>query len=812
MEYDMFKNYFKSALRNILKHKGYSFINIIGLAIGMACCLLIFVFVLDELSYDSYNEKADRIYRIAGFFKFGGRNFNNSTVPGPMAEALVNDYPEVEAGMRFHAPGSTIINYGNISFKERKLIFSDPTIFNIFTVPLLAGDPKTALKNPFTLVLSKKAAGKYFGQENAVGKILKLDNKYDYMVTGIFDSIPHNSHFHFDFIASLSSLQVSREQSWLNNNFWVYILLNKNADPKSLEAKFPEVIKKYMGPRLEEALGKSMDALVKNGNLKIEFYLQPLRSIHLHSDLESEMEPNSDIKYVYIFSVIALFILIIASINFMNLSTARSAGRAKEVGLRKVMGSHRSQLISQFQVESMILSIISMLIALILVKLSIPYFNNLSGKELTLSNYFNWEMILAVFVITLLTGFLAGIYPALIISAFQPARVLKGDFKSGTKTGLLRSSLVVFQYTASIILIIGTLVVMNQLSYIRNTKLGFDKDHVLILNNAYLLGRQAETFKNEMLAIPQFKSATISGFLPVPSKRYNNSILPEGEASNKNATSMENWTVDYDYIKTLGMKILKGRNFSRDFSSDDSEAVIINQEAAKQFGWDEPPGKRLGRFINDKGDIENFTVIGVVENFHFESLRNTIAPMVIFLGNDNELISFRINTGNISGTIDLLKDKWKKFLPNQPFEYSFLDEDFNAVYRVEQKLGEIFGVFALLAILIGCIGLFGLAAHTAQQKTKQIGIRKVLGASVSNITRLLSKEFVILVCIANIIAWPIAYFIMNKWLQYFAYRTSFTILTFIIAGIISITIALIAVSYQSVKAALVKPVDSLKYE
>ncbi len=810
----MFNNYLKIAFRNIARRKGYSFINITGLAIGMACCLLILMFVNDELSCDNYNKKGDRIYRIASSYRYGGRDFNLATVSAPMAKTLVNDYPEVEDAVRFRRRDSFIIKYGNNSYKEKRVIFSDPTLFNVFTIPLLKGDPKTALKEPYTLVLSRKAAEKYFGKENPVGKIVKLNNTDDYRVTGIFDRIPHNSHFHFDFIASLASLDESREQKWLSDNFNTYILLNQNADPKAMEAKFPGIIKKYMATQIEKLIGKSMDKLKeKGGDIKILFYLQPLRDIHLHSDLMAELQPNSDIKYVYIFSAIAFFILVIAFINFMNLSTARSGTRAKEVGIRKVLGSVRCQLIGQFLTESMMLGIISMLFALVLVNLALPYFNNLSGKELTILDNYTEPMLLSMFVITLITGLAAGFYPAFFISAFQPISVLKGQLKSGVQSGLLRSVLVVFQFAASIVLIIGTLVVMNQLNYIQNKKLGFDKDQVLILHNANLLDQQGETFKNEMLKNPQVKHAAISSYLPVPSDRYSTTVFPEGQRDNKNSTSLQTWAVGHDYITTLGMKIVQGRDFSRRFATDNS-AVIINQSAAKQFGWDKPLGKRLDKSINVDKTV-TYMVIGVIEDFHFDSLRNTIAPLVLFLReNDesNDFISFRMNTDNIPGIIDLLRDKWNRFLSGQPFEYSYLDERFYRVYSAEQRLGKIFGAFALLAVLIGCLGLFGLAAFISEQRTKEIGIRKVLGASVSNIIGLLSKEFIVLVGIANIIAWPVAYFIMNKWLQDFAYRTSLNIRTFLAAGITALFIAFLTISYQSVKAALADPVKSIKHE
>ena len=807
----MLKNYFKTAFRNLFRQRGYSLINITGLAIGMACCLLILMFVNDELSYDNYSEYADRIHRITLRLKFGGRDLHAAVVCAPMAKTLVNDYPEVEEAVRFRNRGSYIIKYGENSFKERQFVFTDPTFFKVFGIPLLKGNPATALKDPNTLVLSKKTAEKYFGREDPIGKIVKVDNKDEYKITGVFDKIPGNTHFHFDVIASLESLEESREQMWWSNNFNTYLVLSPQADPKSLEAKFPEIIKKYMAPQLEKIVGQSYDKMIASGNLMMEFSLQPLQRIHLHSDLMAELAPTSNIKYVYIFSAIAFFILVIASINFMNLSTARSAGRAREVGIRKVVGSQRSQLVRQFLTESMMLSIISMILALVLVNLALPFFNNLSGKALTFSNFIHGEMILAVIVVTFLTGILAGLYPAFFISAFQPIKVLKGQLKSGVKSGWLRSGLVVFQFAASIILIIGTLVVMSQLKYIQNKKLGFNKEQVLILDDAYLLDKQAEIFKNEMLAHSQIKSATISSFLPIPSNRNSSAVFPEGQIANKNSTTLQIWRVDYDYIKTLGMKIIKGRDFSREFSTDKT-AVVINRQTARQFGWKEPLGKHLSRFTSNKGDMTSYTVIGVVEDFHFDSLRNTIGPLIMHLGEANGLMSFRIDTRDISGTIALLRDKWNKFLPAQPFEYFFLDERFYEIYKAEQQLGKIFGIFAVLAIFVGCLGLFGLAAFIAERRTKEIGIRKALGASVSNIIRLLSKEFVILVAAANVIAWPAAYMIMNQWLKDFAYRTSLNFVTFLAAGAAALIIALLTTSYQAIKAALSDPVQSLKYE
>ncbi len=807
----MFKNYFKTALRNLSRQKGYSFINITGLAIGMACCLLILMFINDELSYDNYHEKADRIYRVILHLKYGGREQNAAEVSSPMAKTLVRDYPEVEEAVRFLDRGSFLIKYEEKSFKEQDFIFTDPTFFKIFSIPLLKGDPRTALKDPFSLVLSKKTAEKYFGKEDPLGKIVKVNNKDDYKITGIFDEIPHNSHFRFEVMASLESIEESREQIWWRNNFYTYLLLGKQVDPRSLEAKFPGVIKKYMAPQLEKLSGQSYDKMVASGNLVLDFSLQPLRRIHLYSDLVAELGTNSDIKYVYIFSAIAFFILVIASVNFMNLSTARSAGRAKEVGIRKVLGSPRGQVIRQFLTESMILSILSMIIALVLVNLILPFFNQLAGKELTRSNFYGGAMIPAVLVITLLTGIMAGLYPAFFISAFQPIMALKGRLKSGVKSGWLRSGLVVFQFAASIVLIICTLVVMNQLHYIQEKKLGFDKEQVIILFNTNLLGKQSETFKNELLTHASIKAATISSYLPIPSNRSDYAVFPEGQINDKNSTTMQIWRVDYDYIKTLGMKIVKGRNLSREFSTDKT-AAIINQRAARQFGWEEPMGKHLSWVTSSQGDMTSYTVIGVVEDFHYDSLRDTIGPLIMVLANSAELISFRIDTKDIPGTIGLLQEKWNRFLPGQPFEYSFMDERFNEIYKAERRLGKIFGVFAVLAILVSCLGLFGLAAFIAEQRTKEIGIRKALGATVPGIIRLLSKEFVIFVGIANLIAWPLAYIIMNKWLQGFAYRTSLQVIIFLAAGVAAVFIALLTTGYQAIKAALSDPVQSLRYE
>jgi len=807
----MIKNYVKVAMRILRRHRAYSFINIMGLAIGMASCLLILLYIQDELSYDRYNENFHRIYRIVTLAQMGETGINVVGAAPPMAETLVKEYSEVEDAVRFQDSDDVRVSFGEKSFREKRVVYTDPSFFNIFTVPLLAGDSKKALASPRTLVLSERTARKYFGESDPTGKILFFDGKVDYKVTGVFREIPNNSHFHFDIIASLSSLPASQMPVWINFNFATYLLLKPDADPKVIDAQFPAIFRKYAGPQIQKAMGKSLEELSRDVGMKIESSLQPLKDIHLHSDLMGEFEPNSDIKYIYILSAIALFILIIASINFMNLATARSAGRAKEVGLRKVLGSQRNELVKQFLTESLILSVISLTFAFLLFWLGLRLFNSLSGKEFTILDMSNGFMYAALAGLALLTGLMAGCYPAFYISAFRPVSVLRGRLRTGARTISLRRSLVIFQFASSIVLIVGTLVVFNQLRYIQNKKLGFNKEQVIIMDNAHLLKRQADSFKNEVLKNSRVISGTISSCLPVPSGSEYLMVSPEGQPMSEETPPMAIWPVDHDYINTLEIKIVSGRDFSREHSTDQS-AALINQMAAQHFGWENPLGKRIQKFDTVGGKPKVYTVIGVMADFHFESLRDSIKPLVLYLGKSTGLISFRIKTEDISGTIGFMRKVWDEFLPGEPFAYSFLDERFSDTYKSEQKLGKIFAVFSGLAIFISCLGLFGLAAFMAEKRTKEIGIRKVLGASVSHIIRLMVKEFVILVGAANLIAWPVAYIIMRGWLDDFAYRISLGVHLFVLAGLVALLISLTTVIYQAAKAALANPVNSLRYE
>lgn len=795
----MLKYYCKIAFRNLFKHKYYSTLNIIGLAVGIACFLLIFLYIQHELSYDRYHEKADRIYRIAFSGNFGGGDLDFAGVAAATAEAVVKDYPEVFTSVRIYTqnPKRHRIHYGEKTFVETRIAFADASLFDVFTIPLLVGNPETALVEPNTLVISSKMALKYFGGEDPLGKTLTFDETTEYKITGVFREIPSTSHFHFDFFAALTTLEESRDTFWLNNmSFRTYIVLSEDADPKVLEAKFPTMVEKYCASILKRMKGQG---------IRLEYYLQPVKAIHLHSDLSDELEPNSDIKYIYIFAAIAFFILVISCVNFMNLSTARSTSRAKEVGIRKVVGSFRSQLVSQFLAESIVLSLFSLFIALILVELALPNFNILAGKELS-ANYFTLGLVgpLAIFGIIIFVGVLAGSYPAFFLSAFNPITVLKKKVAPGLRGQRIRGGLVVFQFVISTTLIIGTITVFKQLNYIQNKKLGFQKEQTMIVHDVYILESQIESFKNELLKNPEIVSATLSGYLPVTSQRTDDVISPEGNLRERGAV-IQRWLVDFDYIKTMGMEIVKGRDFSKEYSTD-AAAVIVNEAACKYFGWDDPIGKAI-----HKNNVV-YRVIGMVKDFHYESLREHISPLVLFAGSSRDFLSLRLNTENFSSLIRWVEEKWSAFASGQPFEYSFLDDRFHAMYRAEQKIRDIISIFALLAVLIGCLGLFGLASFMAEKRTKEIGIRKILGSSIPSVVFLLSKEFIKWVIISFIIASPISYFVMNSWLKDFAYRVNIGWEAFFIAGGMIIFISLLTVSLQSVKTALANPVDSLRYE
>ncbi|MFQ5569479.1 MAG: ABC transporter permease [Rhodothermales bacterium] len=808
----MFKSYLKIALRNLRKHVGYTLINLVGLAAGIACCLLIVLFVQDERSFDRFHEQADQIYRVRLEGQFSGSELNAPVTPAPMAAALVKDFPEVQTSTRiFPFAGQQLLRRGDQYFIEEGVYFVDSTFFDIFTFPLLRGNPETALKAPNMLVLTESMASKYFGKEDPMGQSLIIGDSTHYEISGIIADVPANSHFQFDFLASMTSLPFSQSEVWISNNFFTYLVLPEHADVAQLEAQLPEFFKKYAGPQINDALGLQFDEFMEAGNV-LEYHLQALTDIHLHSNLQFELGTNSDIAYVYIFSAIAFFILLIACINFMNLATARSAGRALEVGMRKVLGSSRKQLIRQFLGESILLSFIALLLAVGLMVLLLPSFNELAGKEISAAFLGNIPVLIGLGGIALAVGLIAGSYPAFFLSAFRPVTVLKGTLQGGMKSSLLRNGLVVFQFAISIGLIAGTMVVSNQLSYVRNKKLGFDKEHVVVIQRAGQLGEQQDAFKQEVRA--HSSTVNIAGTTALPGGLFGaTAYQPEGAPANETHL-MAPVFVDHDFVKTLGMTMASGRAFSEDFPSD-SAAFLLNRASVRALGWGEtdPIGKKITQFANTPENFFTGEVVGVIEDFHYASLHQEIGSLAIRLSNfPLPFLAVRIRPDDISGTLAFLEETWRTFAPDEPFQYTFLDEDFNAQYQAEERLGNIFTAFALFAILIACLGLFGLASFTAEQRKKEIGVRKALGASIPQIVLLLSKEFTKLVLIAFVVAAPVAYFAMNDWLQDFAYQTSLGVGTFLIAGILALAIAWLTVSYQSVKAAVANPVESLRYE
>ncbi|MBU1820169.1 MAG: ABC transporter permease, partial [Bacteroidetes bacterium] len=690
--------------------------------------------------------------------------------------------------------------------------FADSNFFQVFTLPLLAGDPKTALLRPNTMVISQSTAEKYFGNADPVGKVLTLKpENQSYEVTGVMKNIPANSHFHMDFLLSMAGLDESRDDSWMRSEFYTYLVLPEGYDYRQLEAKLPQVVEKYMAPQLEQAFGMTLAQFRQKGN-DIGLYLQPLTDIHLHSDFAFDLSTHGDIRYVYLFGAIALFMLLIACINFMNLSTAGASKRAREVGIRKVMGSVQSALVGQFLVESILLTALALGLALGIVVLALPYFNLLAGKEMTLGILASAEVWAGLVLLGLVVGVLAGSYPAFFLSSFRPLSVLKGGANpGGGRAGVgLRGVLVIVQFCISFILIVGTTVVYQQLKYIQNTKLGYDKEQVLVVEETWRLGKNEDLFRRQLMQDARVVNASLSGYLPAgPS--YNNNFMVYADDNTSQFVKTLRYDVDENYLPTLGMKMAAGRNFSRDFGTD-STGIILNETAAKAFGWgNDALGHTISRPDNE-GRLATYHVIGVVEDFHFKSLHERISPLLMTLGDNSGQVILKVKTKDIQGLLATVEQQWKSFAVEAPMEYSFLEDDFNATYRAEQRTAQILGIFAGLTIFVACLGLFGLATFTAEQRKKEIGVRKVLGASITSVVTLLSTDFLKLVLIAILIASPIAWYAMSQWLEGFAYKIDLEVGVFVAAGLLAIGIALFTVSYQSIKAALVNPVKSLRSE
>ncbi len=801
----MIKNYLKIALRNLRKNKIFSFINIFGLAIGLTCFMFIAVFVYNELSYDKYPADAKNIYRVLVSATGNGDIAVYPRVDVAVGKGMKNAFPEIKASTRLTG-ASDFIKYNDKQFKEEHLAFADSNFLQMFSIPLIEGNSATALVQPNSMVIDKAFAKKYFGNEEAIGKSLAIGtNRVLYKVTGVIDKVPDNSHFHFDAFLSLSTMHFTHE-TWSNVGFFTYLELNKNADPKKLQAKFPQLVAKYVVPETMHDMGVSLAEAQKSVNTFV-FSLQPITDIHLHSNTKYELEPGGDTQYVYIFSALAIFILLLACVNFTNLATARAVKRAREVGIRKVMGSIKKQLIFQFLTESVLLTFFAMLCAFVLIFLLLPYFNQLANKNIGFGFFLHYRSVLAMLSLAFLAGILAGIYPAFFLSSFNTIKVLKGASMQGSQKKPLRSALVVFQFFVSIALIIATIIVYQQLHYMQNKKLGYDKEEVLFMPDARLLGKNQTAFEQQLVQDNRVVAASISRFVP-GANMDGTEIYPKSENGNGTEIHANIYHVDYDYLRTMGIQISEGRNFSKDFPTD-SSGIVINEAMVRELGWSgtNPIGKSIVR----SGQHE-FKVVGVVKDFNYASLKEKVAPLMMMLGGNFGGLIVKIKTDNVKGLLVDLKKQWNAFNPDGPFSYNFLDDNFAKLYASEERTQKIFSAFAILAIIIASLGLFGLSAFIIEQRTKEIGIRKVLGASVQNVLLLVSKEFLLLVGIAFIISIPVTWWAMHTWLQDFAYRINIEWWVFLIAGAAAILIALLTVSFQALKAAIANPVKSLRTE
>lgn len=803
----MIKNYFKIAWRNVVKNKAFSFINVFGLSVGLACFMLIAAFVYDELSYDRYAANASQIYRVGLHLDENGGTTDFPIVDGAVGPGIKNAYPEVVSVTRYAGTGYMYMDYNDKKFKEEKIAFLDSNFLQTFSIPLAEGNVNSALTDPFSIVISRATAVRYFDKEPALGKLLASDGQ-TYKVTGVFEKIPGNSHFHFDMAISMSS-QRRRAETWSNISHFTYLTLKPGTNPKQLEAKLPQLVAKFVVPEIQHDMGVSLAEAQKSLNT-FRFFLQPLTDIHLRSNTKFEMEPNGDINYLYVFGALALFILLLACVNFTNLSTASAGKRSKEVGIRKVMGSLKGQLVAQFLAESILLSLLAAVIAFAIVYALLPAFNHLSGKDIHIGFFLQASSLLAILGVSLFTGILAGIYPSFFLSAFKPIKVLKGTLSTQPRRSILRGSLVVFQFVVSTALIISTIVVYRQLHFMQNQKLGYNKEQVLILQDTYDgLGQNESAFKQKLLEDNRVVNATISWAVPTNFRFDGTQIYAKPLQQNDPHKEIQTgiFRIDYDYLATLDMKIAAGRNFSKDYPSD-SAGVLINETAVQSLGI---KGNPIGRTIVRSGRQE-FTIVGVVQDFHFATARQKIGPLMLLPGRNGGAIMVKVKTPEIKNLIADVKKQWEAFSPATPFSYTFLDDRFAALYTAEEKSGQIFTIFAIISIVIACLGLFGLVAYTIEQRTKEIGVRKVLGASVQQVLLLVSKEFLYLVLIAFVIAIPATWWVMNKWLQDFAYRTTINAWVFVMAGVIALFIAVFTISFQAIKAALMNPVKSLRSE
>ena len=787
----MIKNLIKTALRNLYKNFGYSSLNILGLTIGITSALFLIIYVADEISYDRYHEKADRIYRVSSQIKETDDQFTWIVAQIPFGPQVVQDYPEVQSFVRFIDFPRSLFKYEDKEFYEENFYYVDSTLFDIFTYKTLKGNPKAALLEPNKIVLTQKIADKYFGKVDPIGKSLITGDK-SYEVVGVIQDVPTNSHFRFDAIASVKNL-LKNIGNWGNFGVFTYLLFPENFDVKSFETKMKEMYGKYMASIFEKI------------NIKIEYKLEPITKIHLYSTNAGEPVPTGSISYVYIFAIVALFLILIAAMNYMNLATARSAKRAREVGLRKVVGSRRSLLIIQFLSESTVFTIISLIFSFILLALLLPNFNSLAGKSFDISVLLKPITLISLILIIIIVGIFGGSYPAFYLSRFSPVTVFKGEITQGSAGSKFRKILVVTQFVISVAMIVCTLVVYKQLNFLKSADQGFDQRNIVSMQlnrqmlNKYDVLKQALKENPNILYVGSTNTFVGEGSGKVIFKLETDQGMQE--------RGVNFAVVDHDFVETLGIKMLKGRDFQQDMPSDTLTGVIINETLAKRMNWSEPIGKKveLGRAVNG-------SVIGLMKDYHQTGMYNQIESLLLVYRIRNNVLYVKLSDKDVQGSLKFIEAKWKEIFPENPFVYTFLTDRFNQQFNADENRGLIFTLFTILAILIACLGLFGLASYMVEQRTKEIGIRKVVGASEGIIVRLISKEFLILIAISIVIAFPIAYYLMNRWLQNYVYRTSLGTMIFILAAIITIAITFMTISFKAYKASILNPASSLRTE
>ena len=799
----MLRNYFKVAVRNILKYKFYSAINILGMTIGVTACILIVLYVADELSYDRFHKDADRIYQIGLHGKIGGQNIRTTTTCPPLSRAMSEEIPDVEESTRISHFWGSVVKYEDLAFTEERVYYADSNFFRFFDFELLSGDPKTVLRNPQSVVLTRDMATKYFGSEPALGKMMIIGDTVAYKVTGVAENSPGNSHLKFNMLVSSSSADRLQETTWLNNFLYTYFRLNEHGSLANVQSGLAELVLKYVGPEVERFMGMSMQQMAEQGG-EYGFFPTKLTDLRLHSTTRDAIEPPGNITYVYFFSAVALFIIVIACINFMNLATARSAGRAKEVGLRKAMGSARIQMIGQFLAESVLFSAVAVLLAIALSYVLLPTFNELAGKQLNMNALLQPYFAGGLVALILFVGLLAGSYPAFYLTSFNSVEVLKGKVRAGMKTRGIRSALVVFQFGISIFLIIFTASVYLQLKFMQDRNLGMDKNNVLIVNSTWRLKNNRDAFRN---AIDEYAGVVRTSFTNNTFPGVNNTTVFKAVGSDQDHI-MGQYFADYDHADVLKLELAEGRFFSRDFPSD-STAIILNEAAVREFGMEDPLNAQI--FFNGGSTPVTLNVVGVVRDFNFESLREEIRPLAIRFATWGGDLTIRYQ-GSPAELISKVEALWKSYAASEPFEYIFLDENFDELFRAEQRMSRIFTILSGLAIFVAGLGLFALAAFTGEQRTREIGIRKVMGANVSGLVLLLSREFTWLVLLAFVPGAVTAWWVVGEWLSGFAYRTEISPLIFLLSGIAAITIAWLTVGFQALKAASANPADALRYE